>query len=603
MVSSNFRRHRDLRDCDSSESVGIVNKMNMKLISNNQRWGTGRMWRISTVAAICLLISLAGGRKARAGQSQSGSSVAVPAQEANGSQSPTGPVVRSTTRLVKLSVVVHDKHGNPITGLTKDDFTILDKKKPQKVQVFFTRTTEPLGHSQEPLPADTFSNRMADQSAPSSATVILLDGLNTRFSDVAYARAQIVKFLLQIRPQDRVALYTLGTDLTLVHDFTSDATSLLASLQKAGLLKAPLQKDPTAVGTSGTAAAPERLSVRLGTPNPNMLDPFLKSINRDEKEFVFVDTIGRTIQALKEIGNHVALLPGRKNLIWVSGSFVQTSGLQDVELNTPDGSMLFTTGVDSVANTLNNASLVVYPVDARGLFAYPANPGEFEAMDAVAQRTGGRAFYNSNDIFGAIRKAIDDSLVSYELGYYPEVAKWDGSFHKIRVQVKRPGASVRTREGYFALSDPKITPEVHKSLLAGAMTNLLEADGIGITVHVKKPPSDAVERHLSISLVLNSSDLSVESRDGKWNGGLDTMLVQLDVKGVVLGATDDAIEFHLTPEKYKQMAEYGLSYKEDSAIMPGASEVRVVVRDASSGKVGAVKVPLAKYMPANKAAN
>jgi VWFA-related protein len=223
------------------------------------------MWRITSVAVICVLIFLTGARKTRARQSQSGSGVAVPAQEANGSQSPTGPVIRSSTRLVKLSVVVHDKHGNPITGLTKDDFIILDKKKPQKLQVFFTRTTEPLGHSHEPLPADTFSNRMADQSAPSSATVILLDGLNTRFPDLAYARAQIVKFLMQIQPQDRVALYTLGTDLTLVHDFTSDASSLLAALQNYGNVISPLRNVPAARGTTGVDTPPQPLRVRLGT--------------------------------------------------------------------------------------------------------------------------------------------------------------------------------------------------------------------------------------------------------------------------------------------------------------------------------------------------
>jgi VWFA-related protein len=588
--------------------------MKAKLMSDNKYIAGGQRRTISRILlTICLLSLHAKSGEARPRQSQGSSGAATPAnhspqqgtavQVPNPSPSLPAPAIRSTTRLVKLSVVVHDKHGQPITGLGKDDFVILDKKKPQPVQVFFTRTAEPRGHSLEPLPSDTYSNRMADQSAPSSATVILLDGLNTRSSDLAYARYQIVKFLKQIQPQDRVALYTLGTDLTLVHDFTSDSTSLLAALQNFGEVRAPLQKETAAPGTSGMSAPPESLSVRLGTPDASMLDPFLKSISRDERDFISIDTIGRTIQALKEIGNHVALLPGRKNLIWVSGSFVPASGLQDVELNTPDGAMLFTTGIDSMANALNNASLVVYPVDARGLFAYPANNGEFEAMDAVAQRTDGRAFYNTNDIFGAIRKAIDDSLVSYELGYYPDVAKWDGSFHKIQVKVKQTGASVRTREGYFAVSDPKITPEVHKSLFAGAMTNLLVADGIGITVHVKTPKGEAANGHLSVSLVLNSDDLSVESKDGRWTGGLDTMLVQLDAKGVVLGATDDAFQFHLTPEKYQQMARYGLSYREDSAILTGASEVRVVVRDASSGKVGAVKVPLARYISASGPAN
>src|ERR1700690_2462150 len=569
-----------------------------------------RGWRtVPCMAALCVfgLFMRADGALARQSQNSGAAAPAqqppqqvANAQDASSSLSATGPVIRSSTRLVKLSVVVHDKHGNPITGLSKDDFVILDKKKAQRVQIFLAHATEPRGRSDEPLPSDTYSNRMADQSTPSSATVILLDGLNTRFSDLAYARSQIVKFLKQIQPQDRVALYTLGTDLTLVHDFTSDATSLLAALQNYETVISPLRNDPAARGTTGVDAPPEPLRVRLGTPDANMLDPFLRSISGAEKDYETVDTIGRTIMALKEIGNHVALLPGRKNLIWVSGSFVPASGMEDVELNTPDGAMLFTAGVDNMANALNNASLVVYPVDARGLFSHPANNGEFEAMDVIAQRTGGRAFYNTNDILGAIRKAIDDSLVSYELGYYPDLPKWDGRFHKIEVKVNRPGASVRTREGYFALSNPKITPQVHKFLFDGAMTNLLESDGIGITVHVKKPPPDAGDRHLSISLVLNSGDLSVESKDGKWTGGLDTMLVQLDVRGVVLGATDDAIEFHLTPEKYKQMAEYGLSYKEDSAIMPGASEVRVVVRDASSGKVGAVKVPLAQYVPPGK---
>ena len=72
------------------------------------------------MAAMCLLVFFTIAGRVGARQSQSGGGVAAPAQEADGSQNPTGPVIRSTTRLVKLSVVVHDKHGNPITGLTKD---------------------------------------------------------------------------------------------------------------------------------------------------------------------------------------------------------------------------------------------------------------------------------------------------------------------------------------------------------------------------------------------------------------------------------------------------------------------------------------------------
>jgi VWFA-related protein len=502
-------------------------------------------------------------------------------------------------------VVVHDRHDNPITGLTKNDFIILDNKKQQAIQVFLTRTSKPRGHSAAPLPPDTYSNRMADLSSPMSATVILLDGLNTKISDQQYAREQVLKFLEQIQPQDRVALYTLGTDLKLLHDFTSDATSLLRALHSyAGQISPSLDESRPSQGY----AANNQHSL-LDNPDEDILGPFLSSIGSAEEIFLVEDRIWRTIDALKQIGNHVALLPGRKNLIWVSGSFLPAANLQDVEMNTPDGGLLFTAGIDSMARALNNASLVVYPVDARGLltslgrFGHP-DTTEFAAMDVIAQRTGGKASYNTNDIFGAIREAIDDSLVSYELGYYPVSGNWDGSFHKIQIKVQRPGASARTREGYFAVRDPKMTPAVRQSLIAGAITNLLETDGIGMTVRVNAPKAESkTDRRLSMSVVLDPEDLSVELKDGRWTGALDTMLVQLDDKSTVLSATDDAFQFHLTPDKYQQMTRNGLSYKEDIAVQTGASELRVVVRDASSGKVGAASIPLTQYIPASKTAN
>ena len=71
-------------------------------------------------------------------------------------------------------------------------------------------------------------------------------------------------------------------------------------------------------------------------------------------------------------------------------------------------------------------------------------------MKGLAAETGGVAFFNTNDIGGAVRAALDDSRVAYELGYYPAIGKWDGGFRKVKVKVKRPGAHVRTRSGYLA---------------------------------------------------------------------------------------------------------------------------------------------------------
>ena len=117
--------------------------------------------------------------------------------------------------------------------------------------------------------------------------------------------------------------------------------------------------------------------------------------------------------------------------------------------------------IDAAARALNDANVAVYPVDARGLNPPPkgAPPqGDFDTMNEIADRTGGRAFYNTNDIAGSVREAIDDSRVTYVLGYYPDHGEWNGKFREIKIKVNRPGVEVRYRRGYFAVTDAPATP-------------------------------------------------------------------------------------------------------------------------------------------------
>jgi VWFA-related protein len=86
-----------------------------------------------------------------------------------------------TARLVQINVIVNDKHGNPITGLTKEDFILLDNKQPQEIQFLSAETNLPRGQPEAPLPP---TNRFSEQaSVPASVTVTLLDALNTEFAD------------------------------------------------------------------------------------------------------------------------------------------------------------------------------------------------------------------------------------------------------------------------------------------------------------------------------------------------------------------------------------------------------------------------------------
>jgi hypothetical protein len=157
-----------------------------------------------------------------------------------------GPVFRAGTRLVQIDVVVRDKHG-PVTGLTKDDFELFVCNQPagrprdpfgvrtpcksrrQEIQVFHAATETPMPAlaSAATLSPGIVSNRFDSRGAPvSSATVVLLDRLNTSFDHTGYQRNQIVKFLRSLHETDRVAVYFPGRNLHVIQDFTDDPEKL-----------------------------------------------------------------------------------------------------------------------------------------------------------------------------------------------------------------------------------------------------------------------------------------------------------------------------------------------------------------------------------------
>src|SRR5262245_54078612 len=128
---------------------------------------------------------------------------------------PQNDVIRINTRLVEVDVVVRDKNG-PVTGLRKDDFTILDNGKPQRVDVFSTSAAErsQLKENAAPLPAGVVSNRRG-RDVPSNATVILFDRLNTADKYQRDGRLQLLSYLKSNRREDLTALYVLGDNLKL----------------------------------------------------------------------------------------------------------------------------------------------------------------------------------------------------------------------------------------------------------------------------------------------------------------------------------------------------------------------------------------------------
>src|SRR5271165_530634 len=142
--------------------------------------------------------------------------------------------IRATTRLVQVSVVVTDKKDEPVTGLTKDDFTVLDEANPQQIAFFTEAAPPPASAAATPLlPKNVFTNRYDLKGQdPGAVTIILFDAENTATEDQFYVRKQVMALLRSLKSQDHVAIYGLTTQLLILHDFTQDDSALVEAVNK-----------------------------------------------------------------------------------------------------------------------------------------------------------------------------------------------------------------------------------------------------------------------------------------------------------------------------------------------------------------------------------
>jgi VWFA-related protein len=519
-------------------------------------------------------------------------------------QAATPPnTIRVATKLISVNVIVRDKHGQPVTDLTKDDFVLLDGKKQQSIQIFSMEKTELEPQPTHSLPPDTYSNEIGGgDGTPSNLTIILLDSLNTAAFDRAYPRGQVRKLLLTLQPQDRVALYSLGAHLRVLHDFTSDASALLAALKES--------KDY------------ELLNVDVPHPAAanavnHQLEPLADENLAVQSEQLVQNRAAATAEALRTIADHVSYLPGRKNLLWISAEFpfyLESNNLQ----RSPEGKKLaYPTEGEMVERALNNANIAVYPIDARGLVAggideiankspdkLAADLAETSNMEMLARRTGGRAYRDNNGIAGSIRQTIDGSRVTYQLGFYPEDVTWDGSFHKLQVKVDRHDLQVQARDGYFALAQPNLTRDMVRELIYQAAHSPIDATGIRFTLHVAPlsptPVSPTAENKLRLSFSLAPAQFAFAVQNSELKDSVDIAFITMDATNHALQTTVLPLPFNIDAQTYQHLLQTGLPLTRDVVIPPNASQMRVIVFDEGNGQVGSVLVPLTSYLSKTK---
>jgi VWFA-related protein len=504
---------------------------------------------------------------------------------------PDQPTVRVATRLVEVVVVAETKGSVPVKDLKREDFSLSDGGHEEPVSVFIAGKPKESGTRLMPLPAGTFSNRF-DLSGPASSgvTVILFDGLNTRIEDQPYARMQIQKFVSQLKPGSSVGLYVMGRGPRVLQEITGDVSALNRVL----------------------ADYHGELTPSLDTPlydmdmSPAMhFDAWLGELTFGLVDYFDRDRSLRTVRLLESIANHLYRLPGRKNLIWVSGSFPDWILTNSAFWKKKPGSTRtdLKREIERAIRALSDANLAIYPVDARGLISpqeYNADRDvirpqsgwpdtvNFRNMKAWAERTGGLAFYNTNDLQDALQQASDDRRASYLLGYYPSHKSWNGEFRKIKVSVTRPDIQIRCRSGYFAQPEAPADTGYRQALLDAAMWNPIDATQLGLTVQFS-----GSRQSMTCRLDIDPGDLAFRVSEDVSECGLDIWLVQFGLKDAYLKTAGHTANLRLKQSEYKSALEAGaVSLTVPLNLLPEAVLVRVLVRDIRSGALGSVSVPI-----------
>jgi len=523
------------------------------------------------------------------------------------------------TELVLIPTLVTDKSGNHITGLKKEDFTVLENGAEQKVATFEEITSDARRYSR-PRNPNEFSNSVAGPASNRRITLMVLDLLNTRFMDQAYARQDLLKYLTQsVDQREPTALYTLTrSGIHVIHDFTTDPRVLVAALHKVkGDSFQMVDSEETVEGVTGTASPDGSAGVDPGTvqTEAQKIQTMMEDQELNFQSFQQRLAITYTLQAMQQVAQALAGFPGRKSLIWASGGFPFSVSDNTMQL-APAGRDSLTDVLPMYEHTwqlLNDAQISLYPVDVKGLqvvtmpSASVRNPGKNygrnmswrnldtqATLQTFASMTGGRAYYNSNDLAKGFRDAVNDSAEYYMLGYYLDRSKTKSGWRKLAVKVKRDHVDVRARSGFF-VTNATVDPENSRnSDISSALESPLDYTSLALVARWDKiePGKEPGKKHVNYMMRLAPDAALINDADNN-HVVLEFMAMAKTPEGKAIDRPmGQKVDAHLTAEKLASIRQIGLVYRGALDLAPGEYTVRFVIRDNLSGRVGSVDAPL-----------
>ena len=467
---------------------------------------------------------------------------------------------KARVSLVMVPVVVRDGQGRAIGNLTKENFQLFDKGKPQEITRFSVE--RPGEHPVPPAPGQPAATPLSEAQDPPVVVAdrfvaYLFDDVHLSPGDLSRIRDAADRHMGTLRPTDRAAVYTLSGQLAL--EFTDNRAQLHDALfrLKPGIM------------------------VRVGALNDNFQRTYI------------------SLNVVKNIIRRMSVAPGQRTIMFISPGFLTLAPEYFQEKT-------------EILDLAIRSNVVISSLDARGLYTDPSldvsrassrgGPNLTTAMLAsdilaeLAYGTGGGFFQNSNDLDEGFRRLAAAPEYIYLLGFNPQNLKSDGSFHQLKVTLKNfRDVNLQARKGYYAPRKQDDAEETARQEIESALFSREEIREIpaDLTTQFFKAGEQAAK--VTVMIHVDMKPLHFRKSEGRNRDDLTLVAGLFDRNGNYLHGIKKVIEMRLKDETLVRLQTRGITVRDTFDVKPGIYLVRMVVRDAEgqlmSAGNGAVNIP------------
>lgn len=558
-------------------------------------------------------------------------------------------VVRITTNLVQVDVVV-TRDNKQITDLKAEDFEIFEDGREQTITSFAYVSNAATNRSAAEDRAPKSLTAGVDKPAPEAPKVpdlratgrtfaLVVDDLGMSFESIDRLRKQLRKFIDEsLLPDDLVAIIRTGGDMGSLQQFTTDHRVLQSAVDR-------LQWNPCSrMGYS--VLPPERSLISVYSPERQLNGPLPPDRSPSSAAVAARATEGKeanpcsvgnsleySIKALRFVLRGMRELPGRKSMLLFSDNLpVERQELEPVDfgfkrpvrenanlIDVWTDSKSYGDGLQRLAELAIRASVVIYGIDTQAMQTLGARPADevslpplrsvrtrpdqdaflklsrdratdlrrgAEGSELIAKQTGGFVIRNANDL--GLQRVLDDQSGYYLIGYRPASETFDRRFHQIKARVKGRNLTVRTRAGFYGVSEDT-NASSNRSRIDRALTSPFGAHELTVndaTLFVDDPSRGGI---LRVTIVLDPRELSIsEEADGVHKTSFDISAALIGDNGTLVARQDQNGTLRLRGKPYERSLREGMVYTFDLPVKhAGTFQFRVAVRDTTSSRIGA----------------